>query len=65
VLVDGHDPVSYAFVLEKLVAAPERLAALSRGAIEHASAFGWPVTADRLISVYTGAMNEAVVPVRA
>jgi D-inositol-3-phosphate glycosyltransferase len=65
VLVDGHDPVDYALVVEKLVAAPERLAALSRGAIEHASAFGWPVTADRLIGVYTGAMNEAVVPVRA
>ena len=65
VLVDGHDPVSYAAVLSKLVASPERLAALSRGAIEHASGFGWPVTADRLISVYTGAMNEAVVPVRA
>jgi D-inositol-3-phosphate glycosyltransferase len=65
VLVDGHDPVSYAAVLAKLVAAPARLAALSRGAVEHASGFGWAVTADRLISVYTGAMNEAVVPVRA
>jgi D-inositol-3-phosphate glycosyltransferase len=65
VLVDGHDPVDYALVLQQLVAAPERRAALSRGAIEHASAFGWPVTADRLIGVYTGAMNEAVVPVRA
>jgi D-inositol-3-phosphate glycosyltransferase len=65
VLVDGHDPADYAFVLAKLIAAPARLAALSLGAIEHASAFGWPVTADRLISVYTGAMNEAVVPVRA
>jgi D-inositol-3-phosphate glycosyltransferase len=65
VLVDGHDPADYAFVLQKLIAAPGRLAALSRGAIAHASGFGWPVTADRLISVYTGAMNEAVVPVRA
>jgi D-inositol-3-phosphate glycosyltransferase len=65
VLVDGHDPADYALVLAKLVAAPGRLAALSLGAVEHASGFGWPVTADRLISVYTGAMNEAVVPVRA
>jgi len=65
VLVDGHDPVSYACVLENLIAEPARLAALSRGAIAHAAGFGWPVTADRLISVYTGAMNEAVVPVRA
>jgi D-inositol-3-phosphate glycosyltransferase len=52
-------------VLENLIAEPARLAALSRGAIAHAAGFGWPVTADRLISVYTGAMNEAVVPVRA
>jgi D-inositol-3-phosphate glycosyltransferase len=65
VLVDGHDPSDYALVLSKLVAAPEKLAALSRGAVEHASAFGWPVTADRLINVYTGAMHEAFVPVRA
>ncbi len=65
ILVDGHDPVSYARVVEKLVTSPGRLAELSRGAVEHASAFGWPVTAERLIDVYTGAMNEAVVPVRA
>ena len=33
--------------------------------VEHASGFGWPATADRLIDVYTGAMNEAAVTVRA
>jgi hypothetical protein len=27
--------------------------------VAHASAFDWPATADRLIDVYTGAMNEA------
>ena len=65
ILVDGHDPVSYARVVEKLVTSPGRLAELSRGAVEHASAFGWPVTAERLIDVYTEAMNEAAVTVRA
>ncbi len=65
ILVDGHDPVSYARVVEKLVTSPGRLAELSGGAVEHASAFGWPVTAERLIDVYTGAMNEAAVTVRA
>jgi D-inositol-3-phosphate glycosyltransferase len=65
VLVDGHDPASYARVVEKLVASPGRLAELSRGALEHASAFGWPATAERLIEVYTGAMDEATVTVRA
>ena len=57
VLVDGHDPCVWARDLEKLIGSPGRLAALSRGAIEHASAFGWPATADQLIGVYTGAMN--------
>jgi len=57
VLVDGHDPGLWARELEKLLGSPGRLASLSRGAIEHASAFGWPATADELIGVYTGAMN--------
>jgi D-inositol-3-phosphate glycosyltransferase len=65
ILVDGHDPVSYARVIEALIASPGRLAELSRGALRHASAFGWPATADRLIGVYTGAMNEAAATVRA
>jgi len=58
VLVDGHDPVVWARVLEKLIASPRRLAQLSRGALAHASGFGWPKTADRLIAVYTEAMNS-------
>jgi D-inositol-3-phosphate glycosyltransferase len=57
ILVDGHDPVVWARELEKLIGSPGLLAELSRGAIEHASAFGWPATADQLIAVYTGAMN--------
>jgi D-inositol-3-phosphate glycosyltransferase len=68
ILVDGHEPAAYARELEKLIASPSRLAELSRGAIEHASAFGWPATADKLIGVYTGAMNamdEAAATVRA
>jgi D-inositol-3-phosphate glycosyltransferase len=56
VLVDGHDPEVWARVLSRLVASPARLAELSRGALAHASGFGWPATADRLIDVYTGAM---------
>ncbi len=58
VLVDGHDPAVWAQVLEKLIASPRRLAQLSRGALAHASGFGWPQTADRLIGVYTEAMNS-------
>jgi D-inositol-3-phosphate glycosyltransferase len=57
VLVDSREPAAYARELEQLIASPGRLAQLSRGAIEHASAFGWPATADQLIGVYTDAMN--------
>jgi D-inositol-3-phosphate glycosyltransferase len=65
ILVDGHDPVAWARVLDKLIGSPGRLAALSRGALAHASGFGWATTADRLAGVYTGAMNEAAAAVRA
>jgi len=54
--VDGHDPEAWARVLAGLTASPVRLAELSRGAVAHASGFGWPATADRLVEVYTGAM---------
>jgi len=59
VLVDGHDPEVWASVLRDLVVSPRWLASLSRGALAHASGFGWPATADRLIEVYTGAMASA------
>ena len=62
VLVDGHDPVVWARVLAALVGSPARLEELSRGALAHASGFGWPATADRLIGVYTGAMASSVGP---
>ena len=62
VLVDGHDPEAWAAVLRDLVVSPARLAELSRGALAHASGFGWPATADRLIDVYTGAMATASSP---
>jgi len=65
VLVDGHDPADWARVLGRLVAAPRRLQALSRGALRHASAFGWSATVDRLTTVYTGAMDEVAARVGA
>jgi D-inositol-3-phosphate glycosyltransferase len=65
VLVDGHDPVAWARVLERLIDSPRRLAELARGARAHASAFHWPATADRLIGVYTRAMNETAAAVGA
>jgi D-inositol-3-phosphate glycosyltransferase len=58
VLVDGHDPAVWARVLGDLIASPRRRARLSSGALAHASGFGWPKTADRLIGVYTDAINS-------
>ena len=57
--------MAWARVLSGLVTSPGRLAELSRGALAHASGFGWPATADRLVEVYTGAMEttrEAAAP---
>ncbi|MGD0242279.1 MAG: D-inositol-3-phosphate glycosyltransferase [Streptosporangiaceae bacterium] len=65
VLVDGHDPETWARVLAELASSPPRLAELSRGALAHASGFGWAATADRLIEVYTDAMVSTTAPVRA
>ena len=59
VLVSSRDPVHYARVVSDLIAHPQTLARLSRGAREHASGFGWSVTVDRLLSLYAGAMSEA------
>jgi D-inositol-3-phosphate glycosyltransferase len=60
VLVDGHDPEVWARVLAGLTGSPARLASLSRGALEHASGFGWPMTSDRLIGLYTDAITQRV-----
>jgi D-inositol-3-phosphate glycosyltransferase len=59
-LVAGHNPGDYARVLAGLIAAPRRLRRLSRGALAHASQFGWADTVDRLLKVYTGAMEEHI-----
>jgi D-inositol-3-phosphate glycosyltransferase len=56
VLVDGHDPVTYAQVLRDLLGSPGRLAQLARGSVAHASRFGWARTVDRLLDAYSEAM---------
>jgi D-inositol-3-phosphate glycosyltransferase len=56
VLVDGHDPRSWAHVLGELVADPARLDALGAGGLAHAQGFGWPVTAARTLDVYAAAL---------
>ncbi len=54
-LVDGHEPATWAEKISLLVTNPQLRNELSHGAVEHASTFGWDATTDRLIEVY----NEA------
>ena len=58
VLVEGHDPAEYAAVLGGLAHDPNRLAALSRGALLHAGRFGWATTAAGMLGVYSDALLE-------
>jgi D-inositol-3-phosphate glycosyltransferase len=62
VLVEGHDPAAYAEVLAGLAASPQRQAALERGAVEHASRFGWASTAAGMLRVYADVLAERAVP---
>nr|WP_246221089.1 D-inositol-3-phosphate glycosyltransferase [Phytoactinopolyspora mesophila] len=55
VLVEGHYPGDWAHVISALMDDPARLGRLSRGAVEHASRFGWDSTAARVLDVYTDA----------
>jgi len=55
-LVPGHDPHDYAATIAGLIRRPELRAALARGAVRHASGFGWDVTVDRVLEVYADAM---------
>ena len=58
VLVDDHDPETYARVLADLLADPARRAALRQGALTHAARFGWGRTAAAVLDVYAAALAE-------
>jgi D-inositol-3-phosphate glycosyltransferase len=62
ILIDGHDPAAYARALHDLFASPGLREDLARGAVAHASRFGWGVTVDRLLTVYAGAMSTSLAP---
>jgi D-inositol-3-phosphate glycosyltransferase len=65
VLVDSRDPARYARAVRRLIDAPAELARLSSGAREHASRFGWSVTVDRLLDLYSVVMSETAAAVEA
>ena len=52
VLVDGHDPKAWSSVISRLLQEPQRRVLLSVGAVEHASHFGWDVTARGTLDIY-------------
>ncbi|WP_329519323.1 D-inositol-3-phosphate glycosyltransferase [Spirillospora sp. NBC_01491] len=63
-LIHGHDPDDYAAVLRRLHAEPALRTRLARGAVRHAQGLGWDATVDRLLEVYTGAMDQLRAPRR-
>ncbi|MFK5635626.1 D-inositol-3-phosphate glycosyltransferase [Ornithinimicrobium sp. LYQ103] len=59
VLVDGHDPATWATVLTQVLDRlrdPDERAAWSRRAASHAEQFSWEHTVDGLLDVYTSAV---------
>jgi D-inositol-3-phosphate glycosyltransferase len=65
VLVAGHDPADYAAVLARLADRPRLRRHLARGAVRHATEFGWSATVDRLLEVYTGVVDAQAVRISA
>ena len=59
-LVDGHDPKAWSAVISRLIAEPARRLLLSMGALEHASHFGWEMTARKTLDVYDWALAREV-----
>jgi D-inositol-3-phosphate glycosyltransferase len=59
VLVDGHDPKAWSSVISRLLQEPQRRVLLSMGAIEHASHFGWDVTARGTLDIYDLVISDA------
>ena len=57
-LVDGHDPKAWSAVISRLIAEPQRRLLLSMGAVEHASHFGWEMTARKTLDVYDWALGK-------
>ncbi len=60
VLVEGHDPHTWALALESLLLDPARRQTLSHKAVAHAALFGWDRTTERLYEVYVEACRARV-----
>ncbi len=51
-LVEGHEPASYAAAFERILFEPDLRDHLARGAEAHAQQFGWDRTAEMMLRVY-------------
>ena len=60
-LVDGHEPETWANQILTVAMNADLRAKLSAGAVAHASHFGWEDTTDKLIAVYNEAVKSSLV----
>ena len=58
-LVQGHDPADYAAAIRRIVTDTTMERRLGRGAVVHASGFGWARTAEGILDVYAEAVGSA------
>jgi D-inositol-3-phosphate glycosyltransferase len=65
VLVDGHEAETWATQIMSVVSDEELRSKLAKGAIAHASHFGWEDTTDKLIAVYNEAVKSSIVRAKA
>jgi D-inositol-3-phosphate glycosyltransferase len=65
VLVDGHEAETWATQIMSVVSDEELRSKLAKGAIAHASHFGWEDTTDKLIAVYNEAVQSSIVRAKA
>ena len=57
-LVEGHEPASYAAAFERMLLEPGLRDRLAAGALAHSRQFGWDRTADSMIGVYSRAQEK-------
>jgi D-inositol-3-phosphate glycosyltransferase len=58
-LIPSHDPDDYAAALRTIVGSPSLRRSLAEGAVEHASQFGWSVTAAGVLETYREAIEAS------
>lgn len=57
-LIEGHQPASYAVAFEQVLLEPGLRDRLAAGAVAQAAGFGWDATADRMMEVYEQAAHH-------